>query len=102
MVKYSNFAFRVLYHLIWTPSVHKFIPKPGIVIITTAPFADALGVNSFYLTKSLEWLYSQGLIDCIEVAHGELAVHWPLPYKPCGCPTWEDKIIEGYGIYPKQ
>ena len=86
-MKHSNFAFRALYHLIWTPSEHKFVPKPGIAVIDTNKFALSLGFNSFYMTQALEWLYAEGFIECIEVAHGELAVHWPLPYKPCGCPV---------------
>ena len=92
-MNYSNFAYKVLYNLIWAPSEHTYVPKLGVIVVQTNKYADSLGMNSYYVVRCLEHLHARGVIECIEVAHGEFAIHWTLPYKPCGCNLKKSKGV---------
>jgi len=77
MVK-SNLVYRVLYHIVWTPSIHKEYLRDGTIRIQTRPFAGEIGLTSHALRRALTRLEGMELVPSVELAHGSAWVQLPI------------------------
>ena len=73
--KHSNQAYRILYHIMFTPSDHCEFVDVGEYRLKTRPWSIEMGLTSFQILKALRYLVEKHIVNKIETEYGKVTVY---------------------------